>query len=62
MDDKEEIKTQGPEAEEVALSKDKIDQVLDSFLREQEQAKERAQQKQQKIKKKNRRKRYVGRL
>lgn len=56
MDDKEEIKTQGPEAEEVALSKDKIDQVLDSFLREQEQAKERAQQKQQKIKKEKQKK------
>lgn len=56
MDNKEEIKTQGPEAEEVALSKDKIDQVLDSFLREQEQAKERAQQKQQKIKKEKQKK------
>ena len=56
MDDKEEIKTQGPEAEEVALSKDKIDQALDSFLREQEQAKERAQQKQQKIKKEKQKK------
>lgn len=45
--------------EGISLDKDKINQVLDSFLQEQEQAKERERQKEEKLKKEKKRKKIL---
>lgn len=62
MDDKDKKINHEIEGEAVELSKDKINQVLDSFLQEQEQAKEREIARQLKIKKQKKRKQILKAL